>query len=47
MTKDTVFGEAELITYMKVEKKDGRVFYYKVVDGQNIEITEKEYKENN
>ena len=47
MTQDTAFGEAELTTYMKVERKNGQVAYFKVVNGLNTEISEKEYKENN
>lgn len=43
MAQDTAFGKATLTTYMKVEKKDGRVIYYKVVDDENIELTEQEY----
>lgn len=47
MAQDTVFGTANMDSYIKVEKKDGRAFYYKVVDEQNIEITEQEYLANN
>lgn len=39
--------DAEVSAYLKVEKKDGRVLYYKVIGEQNIEINEQEYKENN
>lgn len=38
----------EVVTYMKVEKKDGRVLYYKVQGEAQSEISEEEYiKENN
>lgn len=39
------FGTKFPPSYIKVEKVDGRVMYYKVVDEQNIEITEQEYKD--
>lgn len=39
--------DGELTTYMKVEKKDGRVLYYRVEGAENVEITEQEYRENN
>ena len=47
MTQHTAFGGTELTAYLKVEKKNGEVRYYKVVDEQNIEISEEEYKLNN
>lgn len=40
---NTKFGTKFPPSYIKVEKVDGRVLYYKVVDEQNIEITEQEY----
>lgn len=42
MSQDTAFGKADLITYIKVEKKVGTI-YYKVVDEKTIEISELEY----
>lgn len=47
MSQITQIGEADLETFIKVEKKDGRVLYFRVVDEQNIEITEQEYLDNN
>lgn len=47
MGQVTSFGEANLVSYIKVEKKDGTIIYYKVVDGQNTEITEQEYLADN
>ena len=47
MNQHTAFGGAEVTAYLKVEKKNGEVRYYKVVDGQNVEISEEEYKLNN
>lgn len=44
--QETTFGDAEITTYLEVKKKDGTTRYYKVVDEQNVEITEQEYKEN-
>lgn len=43
MSQNTIFGTASLVTYIKVEKKDGRILYYEVKDGENIEITEVAY----
>lgn len=43
MAQDTAFGSTEMITLFKVEKTDGRITYYKVVDEKNIEITSDEY----
>ncbi len=47
MSQKTVFGDAEISAYLKVDKANGNVLYYKVVNGQSIEITEEEYKLNN
>ena len=46
MSQSTSLGQATMTTYIKVEKQDGSVLYYKVVDEQNIEITEQEYLAN-
>lgn len=43
MSQDTSFGKAELVTHMKVNKKDGRTFYYEVRNGVTTEITEADY----
>lgn len=45
MSQQTVFGEVEVDAMLKVQKADGTIEYYRVVDGQNIEITEQEYKQ--
>lgn len=45
MSQQTVFGEAEVDAMLKVTKADGSVKYFRVVNDQNIEITEEEYKE--
>lgn len=46
----TAFGGVTIASFIKVQKVDGRVFYFKVIDNgngaENIPITEKEYKEN-
>lgn len=47
MSQSTSLGEVTILSYIKVEKKDDTVIYYKVVDNQNIEITEQEYLANN
>lgn len=43
MPQETAFGVCEMTTYIKVNKTDGSVRYYKVADGKNIEIDEKTY----
>lgn len=45
MSQQTVFGEVELSALLKVDKADGSVKYYRVINDQNIEITEEEYRE--
>ena len=35
--------EGEVSAYMKVEKADGRILYYKTADGQTTEITQEEF----
>lgn len=45
MSQPTVFGEVEVDAMLKVARADGTIKYYRVVAGQNIEITEEEYKE--
>lgn len=45
MSQQTVFGEVEVDAMMKVTKADGTTKYFRVVNEQNIEITEEEYKE--
>lgn len=45
MSQQTVFGEVEVSALLKVNKADGSVKYYRVVNDQNIEITEEEYRE--
>lgn len=47
MAQHTAFGAASLVTYIRVDKADGSILYYKVVDEENVQITEQEYKENN
>lgn len=39
----TAFGEAEVISWYKVEKADGRVFYHRVKGETDTEVTEEEY----
>lgn len=39
MSQETAFGRAALSAYMKVETSDGSVRYYRVIDGENTEIT--------
>lgn len=43
MTQVTEFGEAEVDAYIRVDRKDGRVEFYHIVDEQNIPITAEEY----
>lgn len=43
MTQDTAFGKAALSTYIQVKKADGSFRYYRVVDGENMEITQETY----
>lgn len=43
MAQDTVFGGAEVCTYMEVRKKDGTVRYYKVCNEETVEIDEATY----
>lgn len=43
MTQHTAFGAASLITYLKVEKKDGRIVYYKVSEEKTTEIDKETY----
>ena len=41
----TALGQAELKTYMEVKKADGRTFYYRVENGDNVEISAEEYRQ--
>lgn len=43
MSQDTTFGEAVLDVYAKVDRADGSVEYYRVLDGENVPITAAEY----
>lgn len=45
MTQLTSLGEAELVTYIKVEKADGTVRYLRVQGETTAEITAAEYEE--
>lgn len=45
MSQQTVFGEAEVDALLKVKKADGTTKYYHVVNGENVEISEEEYRE--
>lgn len=43
MTQDTAFGGAAVSTYMMVRKTDGSLKYYRVTDGETLEITQEIY----
>jgi len=43
----TSLGEAVLSMFAKVERKNGTVSYFKVVDGEHKELTEEEYLDGN
>lgn len=45
--QQTAFGEAELDTYLRVDRADGSVEFYHLIDGANLPITEAEYMEAN
>lgn len=45
MAQSTTLGDAEVDALLKVEKADGSMKYFHVVNGQNVEISEEEYKE--
>lgn len=36
-------ADGEVSTYMKVEKKDGSVYYYRIQNEQQVELTEAQY----
>lgn len=36
-------ADGEVSTYMKVEKVDGSIRYYRVQGGQHVELTEVQY----
>lgn len=44
MSQQTALGDAEVDSLLKVKKADGSMKYFRIVDNQNIEITEEEYK---
>ena len=44
MSQPTALGDAEVDSLLKVEKADGSTKYFRVVNDQNIEIDEEEYK---
>lgn len=37
-------AEGTLVTYAKVERKDGSVSYFKVEDGEHVSVSEEEYR---
>lgn len=43
MTQLTNIGEAEIEAYMRVARADGTVEFYRIVDGENVSISEAEY----
>lgn len=43
MSQNSAFGRATLSTYIQVTKADGSLRYYRVVDGENTEITQEVY----
>lgn len=43
MSQNTAVGRVALSTYIKVTKVDGSLRYYRVVDGENTEITQEVY----
>lgn len=43
MSHEISIGSADLVTHLKVTKKDGRTFYYEVRDEVTSEITEAAY----
>lgn len=45
MSQSTSLGDAEVSGMMKVTRVNGDVVFYKLVDGNSIEITEAEYRE--
>lgn len=44
MGQSTALGEAEVDALLKLKKADGSIKYFRVVNDQNIEISEEEYK---
>lgn len=45
MSQVMQIGDAEASALMKVEKADGRVLYFRVVDNVMLELTQDEYDE--
>lgn len=45
MAQETVFGDAEVSAWIKVERANGNVEFYKVIDKQNVAISKEEYEE--
>lgn len=43
MTQPTQFGEAELDSYIRVERKDGTTEFFHVVNGENVPISAAQY----
>jgi hypothetical protein len=43
MTQPWAYGEAELDSYIKVDRANGTVEHYHVVNGANVPITAAEY----
>lgn len=46
MTQVTAFGEAELECFGKVDRASGQTEFFRVVDGENVEISQLAYMEN-
>lgn len=43
MGQATAFGDAEASALLRVDKADGRVEFYRVLDSQTVQITQAEY----
>lgn len=43
MSQPTAFGEAELETFLRVDRKDGSTEFYRVADGVTTPISRDEY----